>query len=310
MNRTSRALASLATVGLLASTGVMAAGAENGTASGADNLAVQDQANVVWDSFGGTTAQRNAEGLVRNWALNGSLHECMVEHGFTDRNWAAAANQAPRTNALGSSAYFASPTGGAYSNALSDVRSSLVAEEKLRVGEVSADELTAVDACLEASAPVSDAAASAAATPTVVRELRDEWWSMISEFDAENGDAASYNECFDTELQTNHPNIVAAADSWQVTLAQAAPSPQEVPVESTTEPSDDWLRFMELEHDLETADWECREPYYSDHIDDLSTRIEQFVQDNAADIARAHAAWLPIIEEARELEDLWGPSGF
>lgn len=141
---------------------------------------LQSEANRILESFSGTPSQRDASGVVQAWELNGVMAVCMRAAGSPDWDWAGVRNRAPRTDGLGTSVFFKSPVSAAYSTAMTDISDAIVAEEQARTMAAPAEQEEAIDQCIKSVPASSDDDADAAATPAIVRTLRDQWWAMLA----------------------------------------------------------------------------------------------------------------------------------
>jgi hypothetical protein len=263
--------------------------------------ALHARADAIFESFNGTTRQRNASGALQAWALNGAMDDCMRAAGFPEWDWSSTRNIAPRTNALGPSVFFAKPLAHSYSNALRDMAEAVRAEQQLREEVLTPAEDAAVGACVEATPSTSDSVADAASTPKVVQELRSAWWAMLASLDEKFGDLARYSECFDSSAASR--NLDVGADSWQAQLAVFAPRASQMPSDDDPELADGapWLTFLDAESQLESADWQCRRDVYEDHLDEVDVAVSAFAQEHAAEIGDAEVAWRAIEAQAAEL---------
>lgn len=267
----------------------------------ASSTAVQARADEVFETLDGTVRQRNASGALQAWSLNGAMDQCMEREGFAAWDWSTTRNIAPRTNALATSVFFASPLSHSYSNALMDMAESARAEQKKRMATLSPEEDAAVGRCLEATPRAPDSAATTVSTPDGVPDLRSAWWAMLRSWDRQFGDVDDYHACFATASSAS--GLDAGADSWQQELAGLAPSPLDMPSSETsaqaTAPA--WSVFRRTEALLETVDWQCRRAAYADHLDEVDAAVSAFAQTHAETIDRAQVGWRDIEDRAAAL---------
>lgn len=264
---------------------------------------VQAQANRVFESFAGSVSQRDASMVLQAWKLNGAMDGCMERAGFPEWDWSATRNLTPRTNALGVSTFFAAPMALAESAAIADTAEAAAVEHELRTMELSPEEDAAVGRCLDSTPPVSDVQAAQFSTPKVVSSLRDEWWTMLSSWDKEYGDADRYNACFAEQRDARRLSSEITGDTWRGFVAREAPLPQSssiTPTESLTE-SAEWAAFESLETTLELVDWSCRQAVYTEHLADVEDDIAEFARENASEISLAQQGWPGVEKRAAEL---------
>ena len=258
---------------------------------------IQARANEVFESFSGTQYQRNASGVIQAWSLNGAMDTCMAEQGHPEWDWSTIRNLAPRTDALSTSNWFDDPVGGGYSTAMLDIAPGIRAEYLARTTSPPKDQSAAVDLCIERTPTTSDDAADVESIPAGLAGLRDEWWSMVEDFDAEHGDTDGYNSCFAQVVEK--PGFTG--DTWEVILQQSLPAATQLPDHAGAEPSKEWTAFLELEEFLEAADWRCRGEVYNDHIEDVLDAVNDFADRNADEIAAIQEGWEAVVEHAEDL---------
>ncbi len=290
------ALASL--VGGLFASGVV----KKAAAPTAASLALQGHGDEVLERFNGTETQRQASGLLQAWALNGPMDACMESAGFPEWDWSSGHRAAPRTNALGTSVWFATPLNASYSNALRDSIEYLAQEKALRTEVLTKRETSAVVECANSTPETSDDSADRASTPEIVSQLREQWWTMLDGWDSKYGDAEADESCFNEAIEDMSIDG-ASASSWMRRLAEAAPQPEDIPPASVEAKdfSTSWKDFLDLEKAFVSADWSCRGDVYEKHHQDVSRDIEQFAAENAAAIEQAERAWESIVKRAAEL---------
>jgi len=285
-------------------TGLFAIGGHGRSAASPseESAALQSHADDVFERFNGTVAQRRVSGMLQAWALNGEMDACMAGAGFPEWDWSTGHRAAPRTNALDTSVWFASPLNPSYSNALRDSAEYLIQEQALRIEVPSEKETSAVVKCVNDTPATSDEEADRASTPEVVSQLRNQWWTMLESLDAKYGNPTAYESCFNAAAK-GVPVEGVSADSWQRVLAQSAPQPEDVPQPSVDEKnfSASWSHFLDLEKTLVAADWSCRSDVYESHYQDVSLAIDEFAAEHAASIEEAGRAWESLVKGAGEL---------
>lgn len=267
-----------------------------------ESATLQSQANAIFERFNGTPFQRDAAGVLQAWALNGPMDGCMSDAGYPKWDWSTTRNMSPRTNALGSSTFLAAPMSNAQSNAAKDMVSSIRAEESLRTMEISLDEQKAVLSCLDQVPQVSDELAESASVPEVIQHLRSDSWSMLNELDQKYGSLTAYAACFHN-LAAPEDLIDSAQSDWHEYLAGLLPRASELPGPTTLPDaaSLEWKAFVATETKLELLDWRCRGATYVGNLDRALQAVEQFKADHIAEIDQATAAWLLVVDRAKDL---------
>lgn len=263
-----------------------------------DSESVQSQADQVFESFNGTPAQRDASGVVQAWKLNGAMAECISAAGSPGWDWAGVRDRAPRTDGLGTSVFFKRPTSAAYSTAMMDTAEAIVAENKARTTGPAPEQEKAIDQCLKSESGSSDDAADVAATPLIVRTLRDQWWSMLSGFDAQYGDPRAYEQCFEEVVGADGADALVTGESWPMTLSQILPPAADIAAAAKGEPTARWKEFASIEARWERADWACRADVYNEHLPQITSAIDRFRRDHVEDIAAAQRGWSQTVARA------------
>ncbi|UFN44561.1 hypothetical protein [Nocardioides okcheonensis] len=269
----------------------------------AESLAFQDRAGAVFERFDGTPEQREASGLLRAWAINGAMGTCLAAEGFPEWDWSRGRDAAPRTDALGTSTWFAAPLAHTYSDSPRASVRFLHDQEELESSEPPPDQDAAIGRCLSSTPGASDGTVRAASTPRVVERLREAWWSMLAGWDTTYGDQRAYDACFTEASGGMTPD--AEVGSWRGELARRAPRAADVPAPGADEQmySAAWRDFLALEASWEEADWLCRADVYEARLDQVARDVEEFAREHAEEIERAARAWDDVVARAALLPD-------
>ncbi len=270
----------------------------------AASLALRYQADAVFEAFDGTVVEREARDRLRAWAVNGAMDVCMAGEGFPEWDWSATTGPAPRTDALATSVLYAAPLAHTTSDSLRDTVQFLRSEEELQSGEPPTGQDPAIDRCLSRRRSAPDDQVGHVSEPHGVAHLREQWWEMLRGWDVAHGDVTAYDACF-ADGSEDFSVDAAEVGAWRAELVRRAPRADDIPPIGVDEDSfaQAWKDFLALEASLEEIDWSCRAEVYETHYAEVSSDVQAFAQDHAAEVAAIAIGWADVVARAAELPD-------
>lgn len=267
--------------------------------------AVHSDARRVYERFAGTQEQRTEGEVLRAYAGNGAMDECLTERGFPEWDWSLSRGYPAPYDPLTPTLWFAEPGGRVFSD--NEVASGpyLLAESEMNSDKARSSEYeTAIDDCLEQVPPASDVDLVRAGQPAGTARLVDEWRRLMAEAGSRfGGEYATYVTCMDAsdipaleEAQTSFSEIGPVMTRL---AGQAGPPP--APGADPSTYSESWNRFLDQEGDVIDADLACREEVYRRGIENIAKVVAEFEGRFASDIARAEAGWSDISAKAADI---------
>lgn len=269
------------------------------TSSPAD---VRTDARRVYESFAGTTLQRNAGYVLEAHAHNAAMDQCMEERGFPGWDWSLSRQYAAPVDPLAASDWFAGLEIPVWSQNEMAMRSFLDAERQMNEDDPSKEHERAVTECLGSTERTSDADASKAASPAVARELQESWRSMLRQADRDlGGELADYSHCMNqlpilVDAGAEYDEL-GGVMSGEAGKAGPPPAPEADP--STHTPQ--WKHFLAVEQEVLSYDADCRREVYDEGIGSLGPLIAAFADEHAAEIRAAQDGWSEIEDAAADL---------
>lgn len=271
--------------------------------------AVRARAQLAYESFAGTVAQRDALAVVNAYAGNEAMDTCMAESGFPDWDWSLSRTYADPEDALNTSAWLEMPMGRYRSHDLVAAKPFLLAEHEMDA-DPDPESSAAVSSCLEQSDVQPSKAYGDAAEPLVER-LKNQWWGYIADFDADRMPSyATYVTCMesaDVTLMAGMEDTIES-ESFETAMgyAMSGASPPDASIPSDPDDPEqwanpDWQKFLSQEEEFDRADWGCRKDVYATFIEDLAPAIGAFADEHAEEIAEAGRYWQRVEERAAAL---------
>lgn len=265
-----------------------------------DSASVQARADALYESFNGSTRERDAGAVLQAYALNGGMDGCMEAAGFPGWDWSMPRAKNPVNHGLETTTFFAPPLTLRHTDALLEAAPAIRADAKARTVTLNEDEDAAVGRCIETVPPTSDD--SGVSSPATATQLREVWWDMLDGLDTEYGDGAKYHSCI---AERDIPGLGAIRSPTEATerLTELHPSTADLPV-SATDPavrSAEWLRLVEAESAWTQVDWLCRSATYNEHLADVAAALDEFEEQHAQQIVAARSGWNEISSAATKL---------
>lgn len=258
---------------------------------------VQRLADETFRSFNGSKYQRDAGAVVANYAESGPPIQCMRDHGITAADWSLPRPVNPESRGLETSVLFAPPGVHTYTETLMSTAPGARPGVEDEDSGLTAEQEAIADDCWE-SAPAEEASSS----PRVAKDLRLEWWAMVSELDESLGSETDYWRCLSDKDIDGTTGIDSTMARLKALEARTPPG-YDIPDSPDSEAArnSQWLELVAFEGMLRDAEFDCRAETYNDGIDAVGDRISQFKREHAAEIAEAQDGWADIVVEAEGL---------
>jgi len=265
---------------------------------------LEAQARETFEAINGTPVQNDAAGVLRAWAINGAMDRCMEAHGYPGWDWSQGRTVAPAADPLSASTFFARPLGMPVSETALEIRTQIAGEEALMAVHPDKAENAVIDICIEQTPPAPDARVSRASQPPQAQRLREAWWQLTYDIDAEFGDLERYHRCLDdAHLSVLEESGQPAGELGEV-MASLVPASNDIPASVDADPSTfsaAWRHLVDTERDVSQVDWACRADVYTAHVDEVAAAIATFADDHAEQIDQTRRAWADVLERAEAL---------
>lgn len=260
---------------------------------------VRSEAMRVYESFAGTKYEQEAGEVMRAYAVNGPMDECLEGRGFPEWDWSLSRGYAYPYDPLTSTEWFADLGRRTFSEREIVARDYLAAEAVMNSdGGRSAQYEEAIDECNATTLRGSEKEVAAAGQPAGAQQLIEAWWTTMSKAGVEiGGNLDDYYSCMDA---AKIPVLEAAGRGYdeiaQVMTSQVAPAPE--PGTDPASYSDDWKHFLAIEDTVIAADVACRADVYERGISAMGPIIAEFERAYAHEIVGIQAGWNDIVERA------------
>lgn len=260
---------------------------------------VRSEALRVYESFAGTKYQQEAGEVMRAYAVNGPMDECLEARGFPEWDWSLSRGYAYPYDPLTSTEWFADLGRRTFSEREIAARDFLAAEVVMNSdGGRSAQYEEAIDECSATAVRGSEEEVAAAGQPAGAQQLIEAWWATMSEAGVEvGGDLDDYYSCMDAAAIPVLDGVGRGYDEIaQVMSSQAVPAPE--PGTDPANYSDEWKRFLAIEGTVIAADVACRADVYERGITAIGPIVAEFERAHAHEIVAIQAGWSDAVERA------------
>jgi hypothetical protein len=297
-----RAVALIGVAGL-ASVGVYLGHRAGGQAEGspAESARVRATAERVYGSFAGTIEQRNAGGVLKAYAMNGGMDECLEAAGFPEWDWSKSRQYATPSDPLGVGTWLAEPNRPLRSEQLMAQRRALLAEASMNRDHIDPAENKAIGTCLDSPHHASHTVVGE--MPKAARILQDQWWAMVEGVAEQVAPISEYDDCMVAAHIPALEKFKMPASEIGVAIARLGPSDSVIP-SSPRDPrakSPAWQAFRASEKQVTDADWQCRKATYDAAMVRLGSQLDHFASAHAAEIKAARAGWRQVQAQAKSL---------
>lgn len=268
-----------------------------------DGPTVRKLADEVYATFAGTVRQQNGGWVLRAYAQNHVMDECMEGAGFPEWDWSLTRVYANPVDPLAPGTWLAEPNRFDRSEVLIAQRERLFTEDGMN-DEIPGDEDRAIGDCLSRVTPGGDEReAESVSRSAVASTLTEEWEGMVRKVAGSGGDLDSYYSCMDQATIPILDDLDLPLDATEERLAEISPDNQNIPT-SPTDPvasSRQWQQLVTAEKSVNEADWSCRQNVYQAHITELVPAIEAFAATHRDEILQAQREWAIIEDEAAQI---------
>lgn len=276
-------------------------GAASTDASGDSEWA--DQAAQGYVAWAGTDAEHQAAEVVAAYALNGDYSDCMSTAGY-ERPWQESISPAPVfKDGLLYSFWGAGPLDGYYSqkvlNAEIGQRADLAANSVDAIGDEAQAEL---DCGADTSQEPSDVEVEGYRSPSVVRDLQEQWALALAPALAAGGDIEDYDACVAKGGYLEENGVRSVTELRELLSADLPVGTVPVGDEPSTP---EWDAYLAKEHSFVTRDWNCRKDARAAISDDISQAAEEFESTHSDQITQARDHWDSMTAQAEDLG--WSP---
>lgn len=269
--------------------------------AGVSAVTLRGLANGVFASFSGTEGQRNAGLVLRAYAYNNSMDDCMAANGHPEWDWSLSRQYATPIDSLASGVWLAQPMRPFRSEQLMAQQPRLLAELEMNADDVSEQLQEIIVRCSNSAEPASEVAAESAARPRVAAQLIDEWNQVIGQAAEEAGGSLDkYYACMDAADLSVLAETGLPSEYLGEAVSTLGPSDSEMP-SSAPDPlaaAPQWHELLTVESEINEADWSCRQETYLSHIGDVRSIAIQFAEAHQTEILAAQAGWAEIEREA------------
>ena len=261
-------------------------------------------AQSLFERWHGTDEQRSAANVLAIYAINGPTADCVRDHGFR-WNWSTGTHGAAPVDALGLTVLLAESKILAMSRTLLAVNGARRAQVRMnsRLTLPPAGE-NALTSCLDSTRGASDDDLEAITQRASSEKLMDEWRGVLSSVTQRFGSKQDYDDCMsraDLSLLAGKPY---GDVNFGVAVVNATPPPGRVPMPGE-QPNPEWTRFVALDREVTTADWNCRKVFYDEALTDLAPLLDTFESTHRSQIKASELHWQHTEQQAVRLG--WDP---
>jgi hypothetical protein len=265
---------------------------------------VRVDAQTLFERWHGTDEQRAAAEVLVAYRENGHTAHCMRAHGF-HWDWSTSKQGVTPVDALGLTFWLAQP------HALVNVRDMLAVNAARRAGvrmnspvpRPPAEEKVLTH-CVNSYQGISDDDVEALRRPPSTEKLMATWVDALSSITKGFGSTQDYYRCMTKEhLSLLHGKPYGDVN-FGTAIIEATPPPGKVP-RPGEHPNPQWRRFVTLDTEIATADWNCRKGVYDEGIALMAPLLERFESAHKAEIRTSELGWRHVEQQAVSLG--WNP---
>lgn len=268
-------------------------------------VGVPGEARRIYERFAGTLEQRTAGELLRAYALNGPLDECLEQAGFPEWDWSLSRGYPVPEDPLAATDYFAELGRRVWSINESYSAPYARAEAKLNDDELSQEQFEATQTCVQTAEVPTDDELLAVGRPPGAQRLIDQWRLAMRAAEREivGADTPAYSACMSAADIPFLKDLGRTFDEIGPAMAQVAPPNDDVPPPGTAleATSEAWRDYLAIEDQFIAADVGCRRAVYHQGIDAIGVAVADFEARHAVEIAKVEASWPELIEAAGRL---------
>jgi hypothetical protein len=271
---------------------------------GVSSRQVRVDAQSLFERWHGTDLQRSAAEVLVAYGANSQTANCVRHHGFR-WDWSNGTQGVAPEDALGLTVLLAEP------KVLAMSRTLLAVNGAARAGVHMNSHVTLSPAgekvltnCLNSYHGISDDAVEAIRGPASSEKLMAEWVSVLRSVTKRFGSIQDYDRCM-TRAQLSLLAGKPYGDvNFGLAISSAAPPPGKIPMPGER-PTREWTRFMALDREVATADWNCRKGFYDEAMTDVAPLLETFESTHESQIGASEQHWQHVEQQAVRLG--WDP---
>ncbi len=255
------------------------------------------RADQVFESWAGTSEERQAAEAVIAYRLNGAFGRCMEERGYS-RPWQdSMVPPSVQPDPLIYSLWAAGPMHGYYAQKVTN------GEEGQRIERASSyhavgEEEDAELACRKDNPAAGDDEVSAIRNPQVVAQVERAWAKALEPVVVAGGSPDDYEQCVADSGVLSEMGVKTTQDARdslsQILPLGAVPLGDELATEA-------WKNYLSQERQFVEADWSCRETQRAGLGEEVEEALNHFEAHQKDLISKARAHWTGVMEEALEL---------